>query len=164
MRTIQVKTAGPFINAAFFCEKVIEDKEGVLSAIRIVDRVINTAVGLDTPTAMPPMPVALTLVITLKSGAAKGRLDVRIAVERPSGLQSDLASALSVVLEGDDRGANLVMNLALTMTEEGLYWFDVYVEETLATRVPLRIVYQRQQAGGPRLGPSGSGESEPPNL
>ena len=159
-----MNASGPFINAAFFCERVIEDKEGVLSAIRIIDRVFNTAIGLDTPSSMPPMPIGLTLVISLKSGAAKGRVDVRIAVERPSGLQADIASALSVVLEGEDRGANLVMNLGLTLTEEGLYWFDVYIEKELATRVPLRIVYQRQQAGGPQLGPRGTGTSEPPNL
>ncbi len=155
-----MNTAGPFINAAFFCERVIEDKEGVLSAIRIVDRVLNVATGLDTPAAMPPMPVALTLLITLKSGAAKGRNDVRITVERPSGIRSDLASALSVVLEGDDRGANLVMNLGLTMTEEGLYWFDVFVDEVFATRVPLRILYQRQQPGGREPGSPEPGTSE----
>jgi len=143
-----VNESGPFVNAAFFCEKVIEDKEGVISAIRIVDRLTNTVVGPGALPEMPPMLMQLTLVVTLRSGSARGRSEVRITVERPSGFRADLASALSVFLEGEDRGANLILNLGLTFTEEGLYWFDVYVDEALATRVPLRTIYARQQAGG----------------
>ena len=32
------KTAGPHLAAAFFCQSTIEDKDGTLSAIRIVDQ------------------------------------------------------------------------------------------------------------------------------
>ena len=33
---------GPYLNAAFLCEKILEEKSGVLSAIRIIDRVTYT--------------------------------------------------------------------------------------------------------------------------
>ena len=148
-------SGGPYINAAFFCERVIEERDGTLSAIRIVDRITNMAVGTGTPAAMPAMPVNLALLIALKPGRALGRHDVQITAERPSGIRTDMASALSVNLEGGDRGANLVMNLSLVVTEEGLYWFDVVVDETVLTRVPLRVLYQRQEAGPPP-GESGS--------
>ena len=159
-----VNSNGPYLGAAFLCEKVIEDKEGVLSAIRIVDRIVNTAVGPGAPADMPNTPVALTLVLTFKSGGAQGRQDVRITIERPDGLRSDLASSLSILMEGAERGANLILNLGLTMTQEGLYWFDVFLNDRLVTRVPLRIVYQRQLAGGQQAPPGSSGPSSPPSA
>lgn len=34
---------GPYLKAAAFCGDVIEDKDGVLSLIRVIDRLIVTA-------------------------------------------------------------------------------------------------------------------------
>lgn len=148
---------GPFLAAAFFCERVIEDKEGILTVVRIVDRIVQTAIGVDTPDVMPPANVSLTLLIALRSGEARGRHDVQIAAENPSGLRKPLAQAFSVLLEGEDRGANLVINLNFTAPQEGLYWFDVLVDQRRVTRVPLRLVYQRQEVVGPGSGlPPGS--------
>jgi hypothetical protein len=31
----------------------------------------------------------------------------------------------------------------LQANEEGLYWFDVFLEGARVTRVPLRLIYQR---------------------
>jgi hypothetical protein len=138
---------GPHLSAAFFCEKVIEDKEGVLSAIRIVDRIIHSAIGAGTPDAMPPVSVALTLLIGLKSGSARGRHDIGITAEQPSGIRRRIAEALTVLFEGEERGANLILNLQWVAEQEGLYWFNVELDGRTITRVPLRVVYQRQETG-----------------
>ena len=45
---------GPYLITAAFCEQVIEDKSGVLSLIRIVDRMYITAQGPNAPDEMPP--------------------------------------------------------------------------------------------------------------
>lgn len=145
--------SGPYLTAALLCERVIEDREGVLTAVRIVDRVIQTATGTGTPDTMPPAPVNLTLLIALKSGEARGRHDLQIQIENPSGLRTPLAQAFSILLEGGDRGANLIVNLNFTALQEGLYWFDVYLDGVRITRVPLRLVYQRQETGSPQSAP-----------
>ena len=36
---------GPYLSAALLCEKVLEEKDGVKSAIRIIDRVTRTVTG-----------------------------------------------------------------------------------------------------------------------
>ena len=36
---------GPYLHAAHFCEKLLTEKDGVLSAIRIIDRITVTASG-----------------------------------------------------------------------------------------------------------------------
>ena len=77
---------GPYLSVAAFCEQVIEDKSGVLSLIRIVDR-LNVAVqGPDAPPEMPPSNFNWTLVLTLKSGDARGSAEVKIVPELPSGV------------------------------------------------------------------------------
>ena len=48
-----------------------------------------------------------------------------------------------VLFEGDERGVNLFVNLNLQVKEEGLYWFDVLVEDAVMTRIQLRVMYQR---------------------
>ena len=144
---------GPFLSAAFFCDRVLQEADGTLSAIRIVDRVFQVAAGIAPPEGMPPTTVNLTLLIALKSGAARGRHDLKIQAENPSGIRSPLAQTFSVLLEGEDRGANAIINLVFTAPEEGLYWFDVLLDGERLTRVPLRLVYLRQELGSPGTPP-----------
>ncbi|MEX1253551.1 MAG: hypothetical protein WEE64_04345 [Dehalococcoidia bacterium] len=139
--------AGPFLTTAVLCEKVLEDKDGVLSAIRIVDRIIQTAVGTEAPDEMPPVPVNLTALISFKSGAARGRHTIKLRPETPAGFSLP-ETALQIHFEGEDRGANLVLQLGLQANQEGLYWFDVLLDDQLVTRMPLRIMYQRLQTAG----------------
>lgn len=140
------ETEGPFLQAALFCEKVLQEKDNVVSAIRIVDRLISSAVGVDAPERMPPIQWNITMFIALKSGFAKGSFNVRVTGTTPSGRPMPSAS-LPVLLEGDDRGANIIGNMTINFQEEGLYWFDVYFEGRQLTRMPLRVVYQRMALG-----------------
>ena len=49
----------------------------------------------------------------------------------------------SVQMEGEERGFNNIINMLFTFTMEGLYWFNVYLDESLLTRIPLKIKYNR---------------------
>lgn len=140
-------TDGPFVMAAFFCERVLEEKDGVASFIRVIDRIISQAIGPGAPEKMPLTTWAATLVIGLKSGFAKGSYSVTVQGHSPTGRALPPAT-LPVFLEGDDRGANLFGIMQLQLDEDGLYWFDVFFEKRFLTRIPLRIVYQRLQVGG----------------
>jgi hypothetical protein len=148
--------SGPYLQTAVLCEKVLHEQDGVLSLIRIIDRIISSAVGADVPDEMPPVPVNLTLAIVLKSGEARGSHNLRIALEAPSGLDVG-AQHMPVLLEGDaDRGVNVIVNFGFQAEQQGVYWFAVYFgdRDVLLTRVPLRIVYQPQRlAAGPTSAP-----------
>ena len=52
---------------------------------------------------------------------------------------------------GDDRGVQVINKLVMGMNREGLHWFNVYLDEELIARLPIRVVYQR--ISGPQLGP-----------
>jgi hypothetical protein len=140
------ETKGPHVSVATFCETVIEGKDGVLSVIRMIDRIIVTAQGPEAPDVMPTQTLALHLVIVLKSGAAKGRQTVTVRPQLPSGNQLDPIN-LPVLFESEDRGQNLIMNFQYPAQEEGLYWWDILLGDQLLTRVPLRVVYQQIRSG-----------------
>jgi hypothetical protein len=137
-----VPKPGPHLGMAVFCEKVLQEKDGVLTIVRVVDRIIVTASGLDVPSEIPPGQVNVTLAVVLKSGDARGRHSLRVRPELPSGEQLP-RTEMPVLFEGEDRGINAIFQIALPIKQEGLYWFDVVLDENQClTRVPLRIVYQ----------------------
>jgi hypothetical protein len=148
-------SSGPYVAAGFFCERVIEGKDGVLSVVRILDRFTRTVTGSGAPDFMPPTPIQTTLLISLKSGDAQGRHDVSVNVEQPSGLVETVIPRASVLFEGAEHGANLVFELDWLAVEEGLHWFDVLLDGARVTRVPLRIAYLRQEI--PTMSASGVG-------
>ena len=141
-------TNGPYLQAAVLCEKVIEDKQGVLTLVRIVDRIIVSSASPSASDVMPVTQVGLTLVIMLKAGQARGGHMLAIRPEAPSGLKGT-ELRLSILFEGEDRGNNVVLDAHYQAKEEGLHWFDVLLDSELITRIPLRVVYQRITAGRP---------------
>ena len=139
---------GPYIRVATLCERVLQEQDGVLTVVRVIDRFTITASGPGAPQEMPPSNVSFSIVVMLQSGGVRGRYNLRIVPVTPSGKSLRELSA-GVFLEGEDRGVNVVLNSQLAAQEEGLYWFDVFLEEQLLTRIPLRLLYQRVSQGLP---------------
>jgi hypothetical protein len=127
---------GPFVAMAVICDRVLQESGGVLSLIRVVDRFFVSG----PPKEMPP--ISGTLVIALKSGFQRGKMYIKVRPRTPSG-KALPEQEFPVLFEGDDRGIGIVAPFALVVDEEGLYWFDVFAEENLVTRIPMRVVYQR---------------------
>ena len=138
-----------YLQAALFCEKVLREADGVMSFIRVIDR-FNVAGA--TP-EMSPTVLRFTIVLSFKSGFMRGKQVVTIRPKSPGG--TDLpAMDFPVLFEGDDdRGIALVFEINWAATEEGLYWWDVCLNQELVTRMPLRVTYQR-------VGPTIAGSSQ----
>src|SRR6266849_6097213 len=115
---------GPYLKAALLCENVIEDKQGVLSFIRVIDRFMQMAVGPAAPSDMPPLEVGIYAVIMLVAGQAQGSQEVKLVLRKPSGLAQELG-VTTVLLEDEDRGANIIARLQLVLESQGLYWIEV---------------------------------------
>ncbi len=140
---------GPYLKTALFCEHVLREADGVSSLIRIIDRIIHTRTGPDAPTEMPPVSYNLKVFISLASGEARGSHEIKIELEEPSGLRKPLTTG-TMLFEGEDKGVNLIMNMALTFEYQGLYWFHVYLDDGLLTKMPLRLIYSRVTHGAPK--------------
>lgn len=141
-------SGGPYLNAALLCERVLNEKDGVLSVVRIIDRLTITvfASGTAAPETLPPGIVNVQALVIFKAGLFKGSAPVRLVINSPSGQVIGESSA-DVFFEGDDRGVNLISQLQLQVHEEGLHWVDVHCLGQLFTRIPLRVIYQRMNQG-----------------
>jgi hypothetical protein len=135
---------GPFLSLAVICERVLVEKDEVMSLIRIFDR--WTVKG---PFAkMPPTLVSLWLVVSLRSGLFRGSATVTIKPKSPSGtdLPVSQVSAQFPSDKGDEQGTNLLANLGIMAEEEGIYWFEILLDNKPITRVPLKLVYVQVEA------------------
>ena len=133
---------GPYITAATFCEQVLQEGSGILSLIRIVDRMTTTATGPNAPEQMPPTQLNWTLVIALKSGHARGSHPVKIVPQLPSGETLEPIT-LSAHLEGENKGQNLLARMNMPLEMPGIYWFQIFVDDQLMTKGPLEVIYSR---------------------
>lgn len=141
-------SGGPYLVAAFFCEKVLREFDGTMSFIRIVDK-WTVSGPADT---MPPTVIQTTLVILMKSGIHRGSSQITVTPTSPSGALMQTIT-LPALFEGDDdRGVAIVAGMGFPAQESGLYWFDVAVDGQSFTRMPLRVSYLRV---GPMSNPLG---------
>lgn len=136
--------SGPYLVAALLCEKVLEEKNGTKSVIRIVDRVTRTATGPNPPMEMMPFEHEFSMLVRFKAGDARGPMTLQIEPVKPS--SETLHSMIGTVnFEGEeDRGIDVVVNFKVRMEQAGVYWFNVYLNGVRVTRAPLRVVYIRQ--------------------
>lgn len=133
---------GPYLQVAAFCEQVIEDKTGVLSLIRVVDRITVNAAGTEVPEEMPPFDINWKLVLVLKSGEVRGSHPIKLVLELPSG-ETKAPLLMTVHLEGGNRGTQMVTDFRPRMEMPGVYWVNVYFDDDVLTRMPLQVIYSR---------------------
>ena len=136
-----MKNAKPWVQVAAVCEKVLTEKDNVLSAIRLVDTLFTTS---DPPTNLPDnvkAGAAISILVSLKSGDVTGQHEVQVRVLKPTGEAKDLGK-WPVILNGGEHGANLIINLMFETTDYGLWWFEVVWEGEILTRIPLKLARQ----------------------
>jgi len=134
---------GPYLAMAVLCEKVLNEKDGVLSAIRIIDKIVHTIAGKEVPDHFPGGTFILNALISFKSGERGGKFKLRFIPSTPSGEKMAEFSG-PLVLEEKGKSANVIINMNLQFKEIGLYWFDLYLDDNLITRIPLHIEYQKK--------------------
>jgi hypothetical protein len=140
----QQSFSGPHLALAVFCEKVLIEADQVASLIRMVDRFIVNGPSPE----MTPAALNFFLVVSFKSGFIRGKHKIKIVPVSPTGVELPSFEAPQL-FEGEDRGAMLAAQMNFLVQEEGLFWFNVYFEEALVTRMPLRVIYQRVAFAGP---------------
>jgi hypothetical protein len=95
---------------------------------------------------MPTVRYPLSLALMLKSGRAKGRHEVTITPELPSG-ETLPSMTMTVQLEGEGKGFNIFSRVDIPYSLEGLYWFHIRFDDDVLTRLPLQIRYSRMATG-----------------
>jgi hypothetical protein len=126
----------PYLIAAFFCERILKEEDGVLSAIRIVD-VFNVHVPKENPPDSIPA-IQLTMMTIFKS-EEPATYSLTFEILSPSGQKYRGGQSAMMSLEGKEKGANLILHFPVAANEYGLYWIDLFIDEERITRVPFKI-------------------------
>ena len=149
---------GPYIQVACICEKVLVEQDGVKSAIRIVDRVVVTAAGVNPPEEMEPYTATYFFLIKLIAGSTRGTNNLELQLQKPSG-ESRAPQRIVINFEGDDnRPVDIMGPLRVTFDMPGLYWLDLFFNGKRLSRMPLSVVYLPQFRTG-----STPPDNPPPN-
>jgi len=118
---------------AFFCERLLNEEGGVLSAIRMTDTWLFNAASATSPNAVAL--VETTFVVGLKCETPKD------AIVTITGIQPDAEKFGSrdfpVKLSGGINGHAIVMPLLFQVKQFGMHWMEVSVDGVLTQRTPL---------------------------
>jgi hypothetical protein len=149
------KKIGPQIAAAVLCDAILQDKDGALSAIRIIDT-INGTLPPDTPDDVPseekPVSVPLSILVIIRSADSSGRHKIRIIPELPSG------RLIKPILEDDATlspephgGLNIRLTSNVLAPGSGLYWLRVIIDGKILARMPFKINFIRTEVKEAKL-------------
>lgn len=134
----------PFLTVGALCERVLQEKDGILSAIRLVDR-IQVVAEIDAASEqMPAVPINLQALICLKTGPARGKRTVKVVAHTPNGSIVPSPEEFTALFSDETPGVNFVIDLMFGVNLEGWYWFDVVVGDDIITRMPLQVMYIRE--------------------
>src|SRR5947209_20007857 len=90
-------TSHPWVSIAAVCEKLLEEKDNVMTLVRMVDTfIIPKPEGWDQKT---PIGIPMFVVIGFKSGNVRGKRTVKILGTSPKG-KSKKISAIPVDFQG----------------------------------------------------------------
>lgn len=126
----------PLLEAAFVCENLIIDNQGIASAIRIIDNIevqVPHALPRGTQTGFP-----LTLFVRVKAGEDKVSGRVGLEVRKPDGLHGGKIETELVSLE-PMRGYQFKIESNILAPQTGFYWFDFSWNDQPLTSVSLQV-------------------------
>ncbi len=137
---------GPFVSIATFCERVLQETDGVHTLVRVVDSYrLDPLQGVALPPEAKPA-FETYLYVAVKSGDFVGSVTVTVKLRRPSGSYpaKDILQT-PMELMGGQHGATLVAKIAFGVEEVGLHWADIELDGKLVTRVPLYVEMRSTQ-------------------
>lgn len=135
---------GPYLCAAIFCERALEEKDNTLSLIRIVDRVTRTVMSQSPPKKMEPFGYNLSLVIILKTGENHGTTEIEIIPSKPDNSKLSAWQQTINLEQPSYKGGNIVANISIQFDQPGVWWFEVWINRQLRTKIPLEVIYLPQ--------------------
>lgn len=130
----------PWLKVGVLCEKVLQERDGVVSLIRIVDRFTVTKAGPEPPQEMPEYDAHLYVVMIFSGGL--GNFEAQLRIVHPDGKET-LTPTMPFFVDSLERGHQIVGDLHITFKKEGLYYIEFMLDNDVVGRTPFRVIYQR---------------------
>ncbi len=130
----------PHLMAALLCERVLAEKDEVLSAIRIVDTFYVTVPKNRAPEIKPTVQITMLLGFKKRVSDQAEKHLLTLRSKAPSG-STEQQPTIDLNFKADTvAGANLIANLQLGVKEFGVFQIEVMVDDTIVTVVPFRLL------------------------
>jgi hypothetical protein len=139
----QTRPKGPYFLAAAYCERALQEADGTVTLVRVIDRVVLTPMTSDetaTPSPERPAMVNLTIALLLKTGDAPGVYTARFDLENPDGKVTTIGQPIDVTL-ADGGGMNVLINSFIQVQRVGPFLTHVYLNDEHFTQIPLEIQF-----------------------
>jgi hypothetical protein len=133
----------PYLKLGTICERVLEEKDGVLSLIRLWDTFTITITGKEPPDQLPSGAKLLTIIMSWVGGL--GSHEAAFNVISPDGETQRSPRSWSFTLNAINQGHNIIVTLPVGIIKEGVYWIEFILNDQVRSRVPFHIIYQRQK-------------------
>lgn len=130
---------GPYIQTALLCDKLLQERDGSISAIRITDRF--TCLDLP-PTANYNNTISAKLLVSLKAGSLTGKFTAKVELVDPCDKILKTYEQKLNLKEPPD-GCDIIEDISFKPDEEGLYRLNTYLEREFMTCVQFQINFKR---------------------
>jgi hypothetical protein len=152
-RLVEGDWGGPYVQAATFCEAVLEEKTSVISLFRLGERVVLSQTIVEGRIAESGVPVPVpvggaeaTIAILLRAGTARGVGRVTTDIVLPNG-EFRLDATINDIAWPDpgadeipdEKTIRLQLKVQIGPDLEGLLWVHLRYDGRLLTRIPLRL-------------------------
>jgi hypothetical protein len=141
--------------SALLCERILNEKDEVLSAIRIVDIFNVPEVPAEAPTGSLPLVQAYCLVIIKTQSGYHGQHLIQIKLLNMKGELSNLGEAANTDVAarpgmGDDvpGGATIAFQLNIAVKNYGTCYVCVYLDGEEIARAPFTLQRQSLKTNG----------------
>ena len=130
-------STGPYLSVATFCEKVMQETDGVLSMIRMIDRIYFES--NEPEAAVDKIVVPVVLLVGFRAGEYRGSGHVEVRVTTPSGKVGVTPIEFDCEFRDEAPGTATAININFQFSEVGTHWFTVRFEGAEVTRIPLEL-------------------------
>jgi hypothetical protein len=128
--------------SAFLCQSTIREHNNLLTAVRLVEGFTTTAIGELTTGEVMYFPVNVSAVVIFRAeGPTESNLTIK--VRDPDGEELQGTRSFPVRSKSFIEGHTLNINFKVPGEKQGDFWFEVYVDDELMAKVPLRITHRR---------------------
>lgn len=134
------------------CERVLNEKDGVLSVVRIVDTYEIAKEGLPPEGERGPIMMHILIMVKLVPSQGETNHSIQLRIIRPNGEIADIGAPTSAVTPPGQSdasvGLNVIVPLGVIPKRMGLHYVECLLDGQAAARMPftLRLVEQTPRA------------------
>lgn len=124
----------PLLQAAALCDRILQEKDNTISAIRMVDR-FQIPAGTSREIGIP-----LNVLFSFKTGEYQGEFEVTFRVRRPSGAHKLLPERFPAKFLPGSGGVNFMIAMALQADERGVHYIDALRGDDVLASIVFTLV------------------------